>query len=54
MSFPYCQVAKLSIQTGVISEYTCMSLLETDRGNQAAESPGGHKVCANLVLLQAC
>ncbi|XP_052304879.1 uncharacterized protein LOC7467926 isoform X2 [Populus trichocarpa] len=38
------KVAKLSIQTGVISEYTCMSLLETDRGNQAAESPGGHKL----------
>lgn len=38
------KVAKLSIRTGVISEYTCMSLLETNRGNQAAESPGGHKL----------
>ncbi|KAJ6354393.1 hypothetical protein OIU76_027254 [Salix suchowensis] len=38
------KVAKLSIQTGVISEYTSMSLLETDGGNQVAESPGLHKL----------
>ncbi|CAK7352408.1 unnamed protein product [Dovyalis caffra] len=38
------KVAKLSIQTDVVSEYTCMSLLKTDGRNQAAESPGGNKL----------
>ncbi|XP_002516254.2 von Willebrand factor A domain-containing protein DDB_G0292740 isoform X1 [Ricinus communis] len=37
------KVAKMSIQTGVASEYTRLTLLEMERGNQAIESPRAHK-----------
>lgn len=37
------KVARISIQTGLVSEYTRMSLLETETGNQAALSPGAQK-----------
>ncbi|XP_012077073.1 inter-alpha-trypsin inhibitor heavy chain H3 isoform X2 [Jatropha curcas] len=33
------KVVKMSIQTGVFSEYTRLTLLETQRGNQATDSP---------------
>ncbi|KAG8657140.1 hypothetical protein MANES_03G041700v8 [Manihot esculenta] len=38
------KVVEMSIQTGIVSEYTRLSLLETQKGNQATESPGAHKV----------
>ncbi|KAF2287109.1 hypothetical protein GH714_038220 [Hevea brasiliensis] len=37
------KVAKMSMQTGVVSEYTRLALLETQKGNQATESPRTHK-----------
>uniref|UniRef100_A0A2P2JZ35 Inter-alpha-trypsin inhibitor heavy chain n=3 Tax=Rhizophora mucronata TaxID=61149 RepID=A0A2P2JZ35_RHIMU len=37
------KVAKISIQSGVVSEYTCMALLEAERQNEATNSPGPHK-----------
>ncbi|KAG8657138.1 hypothetical protein MANES_03G041700v8 [Manihot esculenta] len=38
------KVVEMSIQTGIVSEYTRLSLLETQKGNQATESPGAHKL----------
>ncbi|XP_021636474.2 uncharacterized protein LOC110632520 isoform X2 [Hevea brasiliensis] len=38
------KVAKMSMQTGVVSEYTLLALLETQKGNQATESPRTHKL----------
>lgn len=37
------KVARISMQTGIISEYTRMSLLETEIGNEATISPGAQK-----------
>ncbi|KAF2287114.1 hypothetical protein GH714_038273 [Hevea brasiliensis] len=34
----------MSMQTGVVSEYTLLALLETQKGNQATESPRTHKL----------
>lgn len=39
------QVAKLSLQTGFISEYTRMVLLETDHLKKVKESAGTKEVC---------
>lgn len=39
------QVAKLSLQTGFISEYTCMIILENDHLKKIKESPGEKTVC---------
>lgn len=36
--FIFVQVAKMSIQTAIVSEYTFMALLETDPGKIAKES----------------
>lgn len=44
----YLQVAKMSIQTGVVSEYTRMALLENERGKKAMEAPGAHEVYIDL------
>ncbi|KAF8388713.1 hypothetical protein HHK36_025393 [Tetracentron sinense] len=44
------KVAKMSIQTGVPSEYTRMVLLQTDRGKQASESAGIQEVSAKIDL----
>ncbi|XP_059633265.1 uncharacterized protein LOC132276034 isoform X2 [Cornus florida] len=38
------KIAKLSIQSGVVSEYTHMILLETQRGKKATESTGVQQV----------
>ncbi|KAJ4834720.1 hypothetical protein Tsubulata_007676 [Turnera subulata] len=37
------KVSSISIETGIASEYTLMTLLETEGGNQATESSGSHK-----------
>ena len=39
------QVAKLSIQTGFLSEYTRMGLLEDDHLKKVKESAGAKQVC---------
>ncbi|XP_012573394.1 uncharacterized protein [Cicer arietinum] len=38
------KVAKLSLQTGFISEYTCMIILENDHLKKVKESPGAKEV----------
>ncbi|MCE3051160.1 hypothetical protein HAX54_049015 [Datura stramonium] len=38
------KIAQTSIQNGVISEYTCMILIETDRGKAVTESTSKRKV----------
>lgn len=40
-----CQVAKLSLQTGFISEYTLMANLENDLRKNAKESDRKKEVC---------
>lgn len=37
------KVSKMSVQTGVLSEYTRMIIVETDERNNASESPGTNK-----------
>ncbi|CAN1136180.1 hypothetical protein LINPERHAP1_LOCUS12750 [Linum perenne] len=37
------EVSKMSVQTGVVSEYTHMSVMETERVYQGKEHPGGRK-----------
>ncbi|KAG8636056.1 hypothetical protein MANES_16G093900v8 [Manihot esculenta] len=39
---PLDRVAKMSINTGIVSEYTRLAFLESQRGNQANESPRAH------------
>ncbi|XP_021691763.2 uncharacterized protein LOC110673065 isoform X2 [Hevea brasiliensis] len=41
---PFDRVAKMSIQTGVVSEYTRLALLESQRAHHASESPRAHKL----------
>ncbi|CAK9155194.1 unnamed protein product [Ilex paraguariensis] len=38
------KVAKMSVQNGIVSEYTCMILTETEKGKKATESAGIPKV----------
>ncbi|XP_050218883.1 uncharacterized protein LOC126669457 [Mercurialis annua] len=38
------KVAKMSIQTGIVSEYTRLTFIDMDRGNEAIESPTAHKL----------
>lgn len=45
------QVAKISIQTAIISEYTCMVLLETTGGKIAEEAVEEKEVCSLLDIL---
>uniref|UniRef100_A0A5B7AK45 Putative inter alpha-trypsin inhibitor, heavy chain 4 n=1 Tax=Davidia involucrata TaxID=16924 RepID=A0A5B7AK45_DAVIN len=44
------KIAKMSIQSGVVSEYTRMVLLETQRGKKATESAGVQEVCISLAF----
>lgn len=45
------QVAKLSLQTGFISEYTSMIMLENDLLKKTKESPGAKEVSINLSVV---
>jgi len=42
------QVAKLSLQTGFMSEYTRMIILETDHLKKVKESAGTKEVCIKI------
>lgn len=45
----YLQIAQTSIQNGVISEYTRMILIETDKGKVITESTSKRKVGSFLI-----
>jgi hypothetical protein len=44
------QVAKLSLQTGFTSEYTCMIMLESDHLKKIKEPPGAKEVSNQKLL----
>ncbi|GMP36973.1 hypothetical protein CsSME_00008893 [Camellia sinensis var. sinensis] len=46
------EIARMSVKYGIVSEYTCMILLETERGKNDTESTGALEAAPSRVELQ--